>query len=74
MTRCWHCSDSGACSCMFCSGKCEACAGRKRTAKENELADRLRLDVRDIASYSLSLEGAPTIKHRRLKFPPGVTP
>lgn len=69
---CFHCQGSTQCHCMFCGGNCQACAGRCRTAKEIELADRFRLDVRDIASYFLVLEGAPTIKHRRLKFPPGV--
>jgi hypothetical protein len=57
---------------MFCEGACQACIGRIRTAQELDLAARLRIDVRSITNYSLSLEGAPTIKHRRLKFPIGV--
>ena len=69
-STCWHCSDTGYCPCLFCGLKCQACAGRKRTAAELELAERLRLDVQDTRNYALIHEGP--YHFRRLKFPPGV--
>lgn len=68
---CFHCHGAGFCSCLFCDGdKCIACAGRKRMAGELELADRLRLDVRDSASYELKHTGLHF--YRALRLPPGV--
>lgn len=75
---CFHCGatpfeGANTCACMFCAGKpCIACLSRRRTEQELALAARMRIDVRDIANYELTLEGAPTIKYRRLKLPEGV--
>jgi len=72
MEGCWHCGTpaAGVCSCLFCDGRCQACAGHARTVNELALAKRLRLDVQDIRNYDLIHEGP--YHFRRLKFPPGV--
>lgn len=69
---CWHCGGADlVCPCLFCDGKkCQACVGRARTAKELDLAARLRLDVQNSTNYEVIHEGP--YRFKRLKLPKGV--
>jgi hypothetical protein len=51
---------------MFCEGKCQACIGRAKTAKELEIVKRYRIDVADTRNYELVHNGP--YQFRRLKL------